>query len=111
MKLTRLNHLPIESVSHDAAIKKQVMLRMGDVPHLTNFSQARFQPGQVAQAHAHEDMHEVFFVESGEGAIAIDGIPHVLTPGVCVAIAPGETHKVSNTGNTDLVLTYFGLQA
>ncbi|MEL7333376.1 MAG: cupin domain-containing protein, partial [Cyanobacteria bacterium J06560_2] len=53
MKITSLNELPIESVSHNAAIKKQVMLRMGDLPHLTNFSQARFQPGQVAQAHAH----------------------------------------------------------
>ena len=111
MKITTLKTLPVESVSHNAAIKKQVMLRMGDLPHLTNFSQARFQPGQVAKAHAHTDMHEVFFVESGEGAIAIDGVTHALTPGVCVAVAPHESHEVSNTGEEALVLTYFGLRA
>ena len=109
MKLTTLQTLPIESVSHNPAIKKQVMLRMGDLPHLTNFSQARFQPGQVAEAHAHTDMHEVFFVESGEGAIAINNVSHALAPGVCIAVAPHETHEVMNTSETELVLTYFGL--
>lgn len=110
MKLTALDQLPLEAVSHNPAIKKQVMLRMGELPHLTNFSQARFQPGQVAEAHAHEDMHEVFFVESGEGTITIEGTPHALRPGVCVAVAPQETHEVVNTGDRDLVLTYFGLK-
>lgn len=110
MKLTNLNQLPVEAVSHNPDIQKQVMLRMGEVPHLTNFSQARFQPGQVAKAHAHVDMHEVFFVESGEGTITIDGEPYVLAPGVCVAVAPYEAHEVMNTGEAELVLTYFGLR-
>ncbi len=110
MKLTALSQLPIETVSHNRAIAKQVMLRLGDLPHLTNFSQARFLPHQMAAGHAHEDMHEVFFVESGTGQIVIDGAPHALTPGVCVAVAPGEIHEVSNTGDEALVLTYFGLK-
>ncbi|MEM9088308.1 MAG: cupin domain-containing protein [Cyanobacteria bacterium P01_F01_bin.53] len=111
MKLTSLNELPVEAVSHNPAIKKQVMLRMGDLAHLTNFSQARFQPGQVAEAHTHADMNEVFFVESGTGKIVIDGEPHDLLPGVCIAVTVGESHEVSNTGNEELVLTYFGLRA
>lgn len=61
-----------ESVSHNPEIKKKVMLRFGDLPHLTNFSQARFAPGQTAPAHAHQDMCEVFFVEAGSGVIYID---------------------------------------
>ncbi|MGC1217821.1 MAG: cupin domain-containing protein [Phormidesmis sp.] len=111
MKITSLSQLPTESVSHNRAIAKRVMLRMGDLPHLTNFSQARFQPKQVAQAHTHADMHEVFFVESGEGAIAINGQTYVLTPGTCIAVAPHESHEVINTGTAELVLTYFGIKA
>jgi quercetin dioxygenase-like cupin family protein len=111
MKLVSLAELPIEAVSHNPAIQKQVMLRMGDLPHLTNFSQARFAPGQVAAGHAHDDMHEVFFVTSGEGAIAINNILYPLTPGVCIAVAPGEIHEVTNTGTQELVLTYFGVRA
>ncbi|MFM7426481.1 MAG: cupin domain-containing protein [Elainella sp.] len=110
MKHIALDQLPEESVSHNPAIKKRVMLRLGDLPHLTNFSQARFAPGQVAAGHAHADMCEVFFVESGNGTICVNGQDYALEPGVCIAVEPHETHEVCNTGSTELVLTYFGLR-
>jgi quercetin dioxygenase-like cupin family protein len=111
VKQTALSQIPEECVSHNPAIKKKVMLRLGDLPHLTNFSQARFAPGQVASAHAHQDMCEVFFVEAGTGVIQIDGQDHVLEPGVCIAVEPGEVHEVKNNGVEELVLTYFGLRS
>lgn len=110
MKLVSLTDLPIESVSHNSAIAKQVMLRNGDLPHLTNFAQARLAPGQVCPAHAHQDMCEVFFIEAGTGQMAIDGIAHPLAPGTCIAVSPRETHEIANTGLEELVITYFGLQ-
>ncbi len=110
MKLTSLSTLPEETVSHNPAIKKKVMLRLGDLPHLTNFSQAHFAPGQVAASHSHQDMCEVFFVESGAGTIRINGKSYSLTGGTCIAVEPGEEHEVSNTGTEELVLTYFGLR-
>ncbi|GAB1539420.1 hypothetical protein NUACC21_20860 [Scytonema sp. NUACC21] len=110
MKLTSLNDLPEEPVSHNPEIKKKVMLRFGDLPHLTNFSQSRFAPGQTAKAHAHQDMCEVFFVESGSGTIRINDKEYPLAPGSCVAVEPGEYHEVINIGSTELVLTYFGLR-
>ncbi|MBD2259530.1 cupin domain-containing protein [Pseudanabaena sp. FACHB-2040] len=111
MKLTSLDTVPEEAVSHNPAIKKRVMLRLGDLPHLTNFSQARFAPGQIANGHAHTDMAEVFFVEAGQGTITIEGKAYPLTPGTCVAVEPNETHEVVNDGEVELVLTYFGLRA
>ncbi|MEA5597468.1 cupin domain-containing protein [Rivularia sp. UHCC 0363] len=110
MKRSALDSLPEESVSHNPAIKKKVMLRLGDLPHLTNFSQARFAPGQSAAAHAHRDMCEVFFVESGQGRILINGQDYPLLPGCCVAVEAQEVHEVQNTGSDELVLTYFGLR-
>lgn len=110
MKRVALDELAVESVSHNPAIQKKVMLRLGDLPHLTNFAQARFAPGQIAAAHAHLDMCEVFFVEAGTGNICIDGQNYLLGPGVCIAVEAGETHEVSNTGPEELVLTYFGLR-
>ena len=109
MKLTSLTSLPLETVSHNPAIAKQVMLRSGDLPRLTYFSQARFPPGEVAAAHHHGDMAEVFLVASGQGTIYVDGQPLALLPGTCVMVEPGETHEVVNDGTEDLVLTYFGL--
>ncbi|MBD2160385.1 cupin domain-containing protein [Limnothrix sp. FACHB-1083] len=111
MKRVALSEVPIERVSHNPAIAKQVLLRQGDLPHLTNFSRACFAPGQVSPGHAHSDMHEVFFIEAGQGTMIIDGQRFDLVPGVCLAIAPHEVHEIANTGPEELVITYFGLRA
>lgn len=109
MKYCNLQSLPEESVSHNPEIRKRVMLRKGDLPHLTHFAQARFAPGQSAMTHSHQDMAEVFFVNVGEGEIRVDGRVHRVKVGDCLAIDPGETHEVTNTGRSELVLTYFGI--
>ncbi len=107
---THLNELPEESVSHNPEIKKRVLLAQGDLPHLTNFSQARLAPGQVSPGHAHADMAEVFFVEAGAGEIQVDGQTFALTPGACVAVQPHEWHELRAAPESELVLTYFGLR-
>ena len=109
MKLVRLDALPVEGVSHNSRITKRVMLRRGELPHLTQFAQSRLRPGEIASAHAHADMVEVFLVEAGEGTIIVDGVPHALSPGSCIAIEPGESHEITCMGNAELVLTYFGI--
>lgn len=110
MKITDTNNLPLQAVSHNREITKKVMLSGEDLPHLTNFSQATFAPGQVASAHAHQDMYEVFFVSAGTGIIRIDENEYNLTPGVCVAVELEETHEIINTGKENLILTYFGIK-
>ena len=111
MKKISLSQLPREGVSHDPQIQKQVMLRRGDVPHLTAFSRSTFLPGQTARAHQHADMFEVFYVESGRGVMRIGAAEHQLEPGVCVLVEPGERHEITNNGSADLVLMYFGVAA
>lgn len=110
MKITNLQNLPLKAVSHNPEIKKKVMLSMGDLPHLTNFSQASFSPGQISKAHSHQDMCEVFFVTAGEGSIKIGDRHYSLTPGVCVAVEVEEVHEITNTGSKELILTYFGIK-
>ncbi|WP_413171372.1 cupin domain-containing protein [Anabaena azotica] len=105
-----LQNIQEDSVSHNPEIKKKVMLRFGDLPHLTNFSQAYFAPGQIAPAHSHQDMCEVFFVESGAGIICINNQEYPLLPGSFYAIEVGDIHEIVNTGATELILTYFGLR-
>jgi quercetin dioxygenase-like cupin family protein len=110
MKKVSLASLPAEPVSHNPEITKQVLLRRGDLPHLTNFSRSRLLPGQTAGAHAHAGMHEVFFVESGAGMMRVDDHEIALEAGVCVTVEPGESHEIRNTGAGVLVLIYFGIE-
>ena len=111
MKRIALGELPVERVVHNPAIAKQVLLRLGEVPHLTQLAQARFAPGQVATGHAHADMWEIFFAAEGTGEIEVDGAVHPLPAGTCIAIEPGERHELRNPGDRELVVIYLGIRA
>jgi len=111
LKIIPLSELPIEGVSHQSEITKKVMIRDGELPHVTGFAQAYLAPGRVATAHSHAGKYEVFLVESGEGTLRIGDRTYRLTPQICVIVEPPEMHEIASTGTTDLVLTYFGLEA
>lgn len=111
MKLSTLTQTPLTCVSHNAKISKQTLLAYGDLPPLTNFSQATFPPGAIAYAHAHPDMLEVFFIQSGHAAITVEGNEYDLPTGSCIAIEANETHELRNASSTEaMVVTYFGIQ-
>jgi mannose-6-phosphate isomerase-like protein (cupin superfamily) len=110
MKIVSLKQLPQQAVSHNTAIKKRVMVARGELGAVTNFSQAVFPAGEVATAHAHDDMGEVFFVLAGSGEMDVDGETFPLAPGVCVLVEAGEQHEIRNTGNGELVINYFGIE-
>ncbi|MFQ5527886.1 MAG: cupin domain-containing protein [Thermoanaerobaculia bacterium] len=99
------------SVTHEPAISKKVFLESGELPGLTNFSQAVFRPGDAVGGHCHEDMWEVFLVRSGRGTIRVDDVESALAEDDCWVVEPGEVHAIRNNGETDLVLLYFGLRA
>ncbi|MEW5931600.1 MAG: cupin domain-containing protein [Gemmatimonadota bacterium] len=110
MRRVRLDELPEEGVSHDPELRKRVLLRRGAVPRLTAFSRAVLRPGQATTAHAHADMHEVFWVEAGRGEARVGGEALPLEPGVCLLVEPGEEHALACAGPEDLVLLYFGVE-
>ena len=109
MKYRTLADLGVQNTSHHSAVLKKVFVQNGEIPHLTNFSQAVFKPGDSVPEHSHQDMYEVFLVESGEGQIGINEKLFELKPGVCVVVEPKEKHSLVCTGAENLVLTYFGI--
>ena len=111
MKHGRLDHLPEQPVSHDPGIKKRVMFKHGEIPYVTQYSQASFQPGQIARTHSHADMYEVFLCLRGTGRIVIDGDTYDLTPNQFFLCEPGETHEIMNDGHDSLEILQLGVLA
>jgi quercetin dioxygenase-like cupin family protein len=111
MKQGTLDHLPEQPVSHNPDITKRVLFTPGEIPSVTQFSQASFPPGQIAPAHAHADMYEVFLCVSGTGSLVIDGEAFELTPGRFFLCEPGETHEIVNDGPDALDLLQLGVLA
>ena len=110
MKIVKLSKLPIEKNVHNPKILKKVMIKKEQIPHLTNFSQGYFPPGEYATEHSHQNMYEVFFVEKGNCTIKINGKSYKLGPGSCLTAEPGDLHEVRNSDKEELILTYFGVE-
>jgi mannose-6-phosphate isomerase-like protein (cupin superfamily) len=109
MKYMQIGERPAEPISHNPEIKKRVLLGNGEIPHITQYAQATFMPGQTGSPHAHPDMWEVYLCASGRGTIKVQNRSLSLSPGTFVVVEPGEIHAVENNGRAPLVLNYFGL--
>jgi len=109
MKVIRQSDLTAEPVSHAQYIDKYVFIRNGEIPHLTNFSTAVLCPSAMIPAHSHEDMYEIFFIQSGCVEFCVDGQNVTLERGSSIIISPSEMHALSNNGSTDVHILYFGL--
>ncbi len=110
MQLSDLDQLTDQPVSHNPKVRKKVWLNQHALPHLTQFAEARFPPGESAAAHRHEDLYEVFLVQSGSGRMQVEQQEIELHPGLCVTVEPGETHEIVNTGTEPLIVRYFAIR-
>ncbi len=109
-KISSINDLSNESVSHDADVKKKVIIRRGDVPHLMQLAETKMEPGQKASKHSHSDMTEVFIVKEGTGEIELDNKTSPIFAENVITIPPGVSHEIRNNSNSTLTLLYFGIQ-
>lgn len=107
MKIVTLDTLP-ELKAHNVALKK-VFIAKGELPNLMQFAHAIMRPGDIIPEHKHDDMSEVFLVESGSGVFKINGEQYEAKKGTCVTVAANELHEITNTGTEELILTYFAL--
>jgi len=109
MKIVKLKDIPVEGVSHQPEIKKQVMIKNGEIPQVTGFSQAVFKPGQKCEEHQHPTMYEVYFVLEGEAKLTVNNKEYQISKDNCIMIEPKELHKVENNSDKNLVWVYFGI--
>jgi mannose-6-phosphate isomerase-like protein (cupin superfamily) len=110
LKVSSIDSTEELRISHNSRIKKHVLVSNGEINNVTNFSKAVFPPGEIAHAHSHHDMTEVFFIESGQGIISVNETSIPLKAGMCVTVEPNEIHELKNTGSIDMVVTYFGIK-
>lgn len=98
--ITSLSQVPLRATSHKdlntgKSIMKQQLMEPFRAPYFVGFSIATFEPSQsMMPPHAHETMHEFFFVLEGRAVILIDGIEHDMEPFTFVHLAPGEKHGI-----------------
>jgi quercetin dioxygenase-like cupin family protein len=53
-------------------------------------------------------MHELFIILEGTARMIVDGSSHNLSQGEAIALAPGESHELSNTSGDRFVFVVVG---
>ncbi|KAG0095264.1 hypothetical protein BGZ93_006099 [Podila epicladia] len=109
MKTTTLDTLPVAYISHDSTVEKKVLLKMGEVPNVSQLAVATLKPGELASKHLHEDMTETFHFQSGTGEMEVNDKIFEVKAGTTVTVFPMESHEIRNTGSENLVIIYFGI--
>ena len=109
MILSNFSGAVVEPVLHNDQIPKRVLLKRGQCANIMQLARSVFPPGETVEAHAHEDMVEVFMIREGAGQIVVNDECNSLGKDSCVVVEPGEVHALINTGQENLVIDYFGL--
>lgn len=111
MKLLKLSKIKPEATSHGSIenLRKKVIIRKGEIPHLAQFAQGYFEPGSIAPKHKHIDMYEIFLVEKGEIKFIVNSKTCLLKEGDAITIEPGDYHEVKNNSESTVIMTYFSI--
>lgn len=101
--------IEVSSVSHNPDIKKNVFVKKGELLNVTQFARTVFGPGQVANAHSHKDMYELFYVERGQAFVVVNGKSFEMKAKDCIVVEPNDVHEVSNKSREEMVLLVLGI--
>lgn len=111
MKIVSTTDLDQVPSIHNPEVNKHEILHAGDVPYIDKVGQVIFAPGQIIPIHTHPDIHEIFFIRSGNGVIRCNGEERHVSEGTCIVVEPDEAHEVENTGSDTMLLIYIKMDA
>jgi len=102
MRLSNLNDIPFEPVSHNPELKKQVLIKEG-FSCIRHFSHIVFKPGDTAVEHTHDQGYEVFYCIRGEILFMVGGKEVLLEGGSFLVVEPREPHSLRATTEAEMV--------
>lgn len=71
----------------------------------------RLQPGASIGMHGHGGRMEMCYVLYGTGTAVCDGVEESLVTDICHICPAGSEHSIVNTGNVELVMLTFEIEA
>jgi mannose-6-phosphate isomerase-like protein (cupin superfamily) len=96
----------IESVpaftTKDGSEIRELLAHRNSCIHHQTLSEARLPPGAATTPHRHLETEEIYYILEGRGLMRVGGQTAPVGPGDAVAIPPGTSHQITNTGDLTL---------
>ncbi len=96
-------HCP-EFKVQDKAIVREIVSPRNTSAENQSLAEITIPPGESIFEHYHVKTEEVYYLLEGRGEMHIDGEVQEVRAGQAVVILPGQRHKITNIGETDLVM-------
>ncbi len=103
MDIRNLHEMPPFRTKDGSEIRELLAYRNSVIRH-QSLAEARLPAGASTQEHLHTKTEEIYYITHGTGRIRIEDEVREVKPGDAIAIPPGRTHKLWNTGTETLRL-------
>lgn len=98
MDVVNLNQAPA-FITKDGSEIRELLAYRNSAIRLQSLAEARLPVGGSTQEHFHIKTEEIYFITHGRGRMKIDGENREVGPGDAIAIPPGRSHQLTNTGS------------
>lgn len=106
MKILHLDSIPLEPISHDPKLTKQVFAGDGVLNGIRNVSHMVLRPGSTVGIHSHDLGSEVFYCVRGRLRAEVAGREVELKGGSFLIVEPYEKHAFTRI-DEETELFYF----
>jgi len=87
----------------DGSEIRELLAHRNSSIHKQSLAEARLKPGQKTTPHYHPQTEEIYYILSGKGRMDLADEQREVGIGDAIAIPPGVTHQIANTGQEMLV--------
>jgi len=101
MDIRNLNEVPAFTTKDGSEIRELLADRNSSIVK-QSLAEARLAPGLSTTPHYHPVTEEIYYILTGEGLMQIADESRRVGPGDAIAIPPGMTHQITNTGREEL---------
>ena len=101
MEVQNINDVPAFTTKDGSEIRELLASRNSSIRN-QSLAEARLGPGMTTAPHYHPLAEEIYYIIAGEGMMRIDDEQRRVSAGDAIAILPGRTHQITNTGRETL---------
>lgn len=87
----------------DGSTIRELLAHRNSAIRQQSLAEARLAPGQSTTPHHHKVTEEIYYILTGTALMTLAGETRPVGPGDAIAIPPGMSHTIKNTGSVELV--------
>jgi mannose-6-phosphate isomerase-like protein (cupin superfamily) len=95
--IRNLDRVPAFTTKDGSEIRELLAHRNSSIRNQT-LAEARLPPGRSTTPHRHVQTEEIYYILEGQALMRVGGETAAVGPGDAVAIPPGSSHQITNTG-------------